>query len=166
MYIYLAKNFGNLYNISVIMTERDTEEKKVLNEEPFKVDSNDLKNTLHLCIVAITFLTHHKQLGVGSGILISSNLVLTVAHNFYDKNYNSENEHFKIYCEVKGEVENFYEVESFRYLESFKTCSKSSRMEHDFALVKLKTSLPFKEYMPLSLVCKKCIIENNNKTHL
>jgi V8-like Glu-specific endopeptidase len=82
------------------MEERDTEEKKVRNEELFKVGSRDSKNILHRSIVAITLLTNHKQFAVGSGFLISPNLVLTVAHNFYDKNYNSENENFKIYCEV------------------------------------------------------------------
>ena len=60
--------------------------------------------------MALTFLTPLKQYAVGTGFLISANLILTAAHNLYDKRYNLENDDFKLYCEVKGEIEEFYEI--------------------------------------------------------
>jgi V8-like Glu-specific endopeptidase len=81
-----------------MIEEKSREEKKILNEELFRVDLNDLTNILHRSIVALTFLTPYKQYAVGTGFLISANLVLTAAHNLYEKRYNLENEDFKLYC--------------------------------------------------------------------
>jgi hypothetical protein len=39
---------------------------------------------MHRSIGALTFLNKSKLPRVGSGVLISKNLVLTVAHNIYD----------------------------------------------------------------------------------
>jgi V8-like Glu-specific endopeptidase len=43
-----------------------------------------------------------KQVNVGSGVLISKNLVLTSAHNIYDTIYSSENYDFKFYLGANG----------------------------------------------------------------
>jgi V8-like Glu-specific endopeptidase len=65
---------------------------------------------LHRSIGAITFLNKNKQLGMGSGVLISPNLVLTVAHNIYDRAYNCENEEFKFYLGADGVASSYYEI--------------------------------------------------------
>jgi hypothetical protein len=62
-------------------------EKLVRNEDLFPISKQDLKSILHRSIGAITFLNGMKQLTMGSGVLISPDLVLTVAHNLYDKKY-------------------------------------------------------------------------------
>lgn len=43
---------------------------------------------MHQSIGALTSLNSMKQACVGSGVLVSPNLILTSAHNIYDKNFN------------------------------------------------------------------------------
>jgi V8-like Glu-specific endopeptidase len=69
----------------------------------------------HRSIGAITFLTKKKRFAVGSGILISKNIVLTAAHNIYDKDYNCENSDFRFYVGANGETNIFYTAESWKY---------------------------------------------------
>jgi V8-like Glu-specific endopeptidase len=140
--------------------------KLVRNEELSPVERHDLKSTLHRSMVALTFVNGMRKLCVGSGVLISPNLVLTAAHNVYDKNYQSEHDNFKVYQGADGVAKKYYEVESKRYLPAFKDCPKSGRIEFDYALLKLKDSIPFDRYMPLSAICEHCLMENNNQTAL
>jgi hypothetical protein len=60
-------------------------EKLVKNESLFPIDKDELKTLLHRSIGALTSLDTKKQLCLGSGVAISRNLVLTAAHNIYDK---------------------------------------------------------------------------------
>jgi V8-like Glu-specific endopeptidase len=53
-------------------------------------------------IGALTFFNKKKQPGCGSGVLISNNLVLTAAHNIYDKAYECENTGFRFYVGAHG----------------------------------------------------------------
>lgn len=60
------------------------EEKIIYQEQLFSITDHAL--TLHhRSIGGMTFLTKLKQMGMGSGVLISKNLFLTAAHNIYDK---------------------------------------------------------------------------------
>lgn len=60
-------------------------EKIVRNEELFCIDNPALLQTLlHRSIGAITFQASNKTF-CGSGTLISPYLILTAAHNVYDK---------------------------------------------------------------------------------
>jgi V8-like Glu-specific endopeptidase len=45
---------------------------------------------------------------VGSGVLISRDLVLTAAHNLYDKEQKKENDDFKFYLGAQDTVEKYY----------------------------------------------------------
>lgn len=53
-------------------------------------------------MVAITFMNKYKQSLAGSGVLLTKNMVLTAAHNIYDKSYNQENTDFRFYVGVNG----------------------------------------------------------------
>jgi V8-like Glu-specific endopeptidase len=61
------------------------QEKKIYDEDLFLVDESDMKQKLHRSIGALSFLTPNKRVAAGSGVLISRNLILTAAHNLYDK---------------------------------------------------------------------------------
>jgi V8-like Glu-specific endopeptidase len=117
------------------------------------LNGESLKSLLHRSIGALTFLNKIKKLAKGSAALISPNLILTVAHNIYDKSYQHENDFFKFYLGVDGVAEQFYEVESYRFMSEYKTCPPSSKMENDYALMKLKTPIDFKEYLSLAIPC-------------
>jgi V8-like Glu-specific endopeptidase len=71
-------------------------------------------------------------------VLISKNILLTAAHNIYDKKYNCENSNFKFYVGAFGVTDIFYKAEEWRYPERFKTCSNNmKRLQFDYALIKL-----------------------------
>jgi hypothetical protein len=55
------------------------------NEPFFPVSPADLASLLHRSIGALTFLNKKMQICAGTGTLISRDLVLTVAHNIFDK---------------------------------------------------------------------------------
>jgi hypothetical protein len=60
-------------------------EKIVRNEELAFIDSSYLHTLIHRSIGCLTFLDGTKRMGVGTGTVIAPDLVLTAAHNFYDK---------------------------------------------------------------------------------
>jgi hypothetical protein len=47
-------------------------------------------------------------------VLISKNLILTAAHNIYNKEYKCENSDFKFYIGAHGITDVFYEAEKWR----------------------------------------------------
>ncbi len=55
----------------------------------------------------------------GTAVLIAPNLILTVAHNFYDKLNDTQNIEIKFYLGVNGKLSKYYEVESFYYPEEY-----------------------------------------------
>jgi V8-like Glu-specific endopeptidase len=61
------------------------EEKIIYDEELFPVEKGLLESIVHSSIGAFTFINSKKLPCAGSGVLISRNLVLTAAHNLYDK---------------------------------------------------------------------------------
>ena len=72
---------------------------------------------------------------MGSGVLISKNIVLTAAHNIYNRVQGYENTAFKVYFGADGTAKQYYDVEEFRYMREFKT--KDNKTPYDFALLKL-----------------------------
>ena len=60
------------------------EEKIIQNQQLFKIENEQLHELMHhRSIGALTILDRHKHFGVGSGVLLSRDLVLTAAHNIY-----------------------------------------------------------------------------------
>lgn len=64
------------------------------------------KKVLHRNICAIRFAAKKSgsKFGVGSGVLLSSNIVLTAAHNIYDKDTDCEYDKtvYKVYVGAIG----------------------------------------------------------------
>jgi hypothetical protein len=109
----------------------------------------------------LSFLTPERRMAVGSGVLISRDLVLTAAHNLYDKDVGKKNEVFKFYIGASGTAEKYYGLEDSRYPSEFKNCPISEKLEFDYALVKLKQPIEYKEYLELSFPCDTCLMDNN-----
>lgn len=58
-------------------------EKSFVNKPIYRVKAEDFKDAMHQSIVAI-YISLGTKTTVGSGILISSDLILTAAHNVYN----------------------------------------------------------------------------------
>lgn len=110
-------------------------------------------------------------MGMGSGVLISPNLVLTVAHNIYDLEYGGINCDFKLYFGADGSAEEYFEVESWRYIKKYEDsfdCKEGDpalrhlkRLEFDYALIKLKKRVIHSKYLPLSASCEQCLMDHD-----
>lgn len=59
-------------------------------------------------MVALTFEDANNNINTGSGVLISTNTVLTAAHNLFNKKLNAENKDFKIYIGANGIGDEYY----------------------------------------------------------
>lgn len=66
---------------------------------------------LHKNIVAIIWRNRYNRVGRGSGVLISKDLVLTCAHNFYYEEKRVEDILFSIYPGACGKLERPYKIE-------------------------------------------------------
>jgi hypothetical protein len=116
-----------------------------------------MPSILHRSIGAFRFFNHNLRVFGGSGVLLSKNIVLTVAHNLYDKNrssatkkkekdlkkYEYDRLRFRFY---NGEIlgQNYYEIEDWRYLPEFlKSPNDTTGYKFDYALVKLKTKTEY-----------------------
>ncbi len=72
---------------------------------------------------------------VGSGILISPNIVLTVAHNVWCRNFANKNINIRFYPGQRGFLKNPYECEIIYYPKDYE--SKHQPAQFDYALLKL-----------------------------
>jgi V8-like Glu-specific endopeptidase len=83
------------------------------------VEKELLKTLIHRSIGAFTFTNSSKLPCAGSGVLVSRNLILTAAHNLYDKNNNQElnKKSYKFYlqAEADGIAKRFYEIDDWRF---------------------------------------------------
>jgi V8-like Glu-specific endopeptidase len=104
----------------LLQEDEDTiEEKLILNEKLFPVEKELLKTFIHQSIGAFTFTNSSKFPCAGSGVLVSRNLILTAAHNLYDKKTNQElnkkSYRFYLQAEADGIAKRYYEIDDWRF---------------------------------------------------
>lgn len=96
------------------------EQKDIGNEALMKMSEYLIKKHLLLLLRkslgALTFETRNG-IGKGTAVLISGNLILTCAHNIYDKVINYAYTNFKFYLAVHGDSTHYYEIETYRFME-------------------------------------------------
>jgi V8-like Glu-specific endopeptidase len=104
----------------------------------------------HIGVVLAVYSGSIFQLG--TGILISPNLVLTCAHVIHCKAYQN-NPFPKIYFlpAQYGELKKFYEIEQAETPEEYRSGEKwLFKKAYDYALLKLKDSFEESGFLPLS----------------
>lgn len=84
------------------------DEKAILNERISRIEGEKLKEVLHRSIGCITYLDKDQQIQYGTGFMIASDIVITAAHNLYDKDYDFQYTDFKFYLGISGPAENYY----------------------------------------------------------
>jgi hypothetical protein len=86
-------------------------EKKINGEELIRINELEIQTQFHKWIGAITFKVG-TGFGKGTAVLISKNLILTVAHNIFTKNIGNGIKHtdFKFYLAPNGVVDKFYTI--------------------------------------------------------
>ena len=151
--ILSMESYQSAYRSSKAQKEKDNrkiifnEEIKIGDEKLFKIPKKDMNNQLHKHIGALLFLhPGSTEIGKGTGVLISPNLVLTVAHNLYHRQTKEEFYGFKFYPKQSGQLEQYYEVESTFYPKQFKQYSSAI---YDYALLKLTKKVNTDKFMPL-----------------
>ena len=81
----------------------------------YDVKEKEMKEQLHRFMVAIVWrkeIFNSPKTGRGSGILISPNLVLTVAHNFYFDGDRVEDKFFELFVGQSGPMLRPYKIEA------------------------------------------------------
>ena len=75
------------------------------------VKAEEMKELMHKSIGSITFNHPHKNpMGLGTGFLISENLVLTSAHNIYDREFKVYHQNLNFYPSAYGILSNPIEI--------------------------------------------------------
>ena len=73
----------------------------------YEVKKKEMRQRMHRFMVAIVWRrTKHgvPSVGRGSGVLISPNLILTVAHNFFHNRERVENLYFELFIGQRGKL--------------------------------------------------------------
>jgi V8-like Glu-specific endopeptidase len=106
----------------------------------------------HNC-VGVIYGEYSDKLVVGTGFLIGSDLVLTVAHNLYSKRIKIEYKNLVFYPGVSGSLdhENAYKVASYRYPQQYPASPEGKDLEYDYALLKLERRVQRERYIELGI---------------
>ena len=102
----------------------------------------------------MNFITKNKDIGKGTGFLIASDLILTLAHNLYDKKTGDcyiNNGEVHIYPGVSGPLSKPFKVLDYRFPEAFMTCSEKEKRKYDYALLKIDGKIERSKYFSLGV---------------
>ena len=102
----------------------------------------------------MNFINKNKTIGKGTGFLIASDLILTLAHNLYDRkadDYYFKNGEAHIYPGVSGPLSKPFKVLDYRFPEEFKTCSAKDKRKYDYALLKIEGKIELGKYFSLGV---------------
>ena len=98
-----------------------------------------MKHILHKSIGAILF-KGKKSSGRGTGILISPNLVLTVAHSLCNSAIGEEYTDFKFYPRQNGTLTKYYSISKVFYPKEY--LSQQNNLTKDYGLMLLSEKVP------------------------
>jgi V8-like Glu-specific endopeptidase len=111
-----------------------------------------VKDFPHDC-VGVIYGEYSNKLVVGTGFLIGSDLVLTVAHNLSSKGGKVEYQNLVFYPGVSGSLlpENAYKVASHRCPQQYAAAPEGKDLEYDYALLKLDRRVHREKYIELGV---------------
>lgn len=103
----------------------------------------------HRLIGAVIFKKHNKaaDISLGTGILISPDIVLTAAHNLYNFKNKAEHKKFRFYLGQSGRLTSYYSVETVYYPEEF---TKTNSATHDYGLLHLSERVYVEGFLPFN----------------
>jgi V8-like Glu-specific endopeptidase len=104
------------------------------------------------------FRNSFNELQRGTGFLIASDLVLTVAHNVYSREDRTRSVNMVFCPGVSGEItpDNTYKVINMRFPDGYRTCPGKETINYDYALLKLDRKVVRQQYIELGLNYVHC----------
>jgi V8-like Glu-specific endopeptidase len=94
----------------------------------------------HRLIGAVIFKKHDQEdISLGTGILISPDIVLIAAHNLYNFKKKAKHKKFWFYLGQSGRLTSYYPVKAVYYPEEF---TKTNNATHDYGLLHLSERVP------------------------
>ena len=115
------------------------------------VEEEEMENLPHRHIGVVLAVHPMGVFQLGTGILISRDLVLTCAHVTHSKEYMAEFESIYFYPAQYGELSNFIQIEDTATPEEYLTEEKwLFRKAYDYTLLKLKEKVDESGFLPLS----------------
>ena len=115
-------------------------------ETPAKVTEDMMRELPHTLIGAITMENDRSEVGLGTGILISPDLVLTSAHNLYRWRARKMYENFRFYLAQNGPLGKYFQVKSWYYPEEY---TQKTLPLYDYALLRLTEKAEVKGFINL-----------------
>lgn len=61
------------------------------------MDDENERKLLHRSLRALTFIDKDEQIGFGNAVQISKDIILTAAHNIYNRKYKTDNSAFRVF---------------------------------------------------------------------
>ena len=110
----------------------------------------------HRC-VGVIYAEHGKEMLIGTGFLLASNLVLTVAHNLYSRKSKSYLTNLVFYPGVSSEhnQKNGLKAIEWRLPQEYISSEGQDPIKYDYALLKLEGHVEGGEFLELGVSYKK-----------
>jgi V8-like Glu-specific endopeptidase len=131
----------------------DPEEKKFEGAYLGAVNGSEAQRFPNNCIGVLYTKNRGELMMLGTGFLVTCNLVATVAHNLYSRKEKIEIKELYFYPGICGQLHprESYKVRSYRFPEEYKSCSKEEVLKYDYALLKIERKVIRDSYIELGV---------------
>jgi V8-like Glu-specific endopeptidase len=130
-----------------------------MGDKLYKLSEEELEEPPYMFTGLIQGITNSDQRCIGTGTLISPNLVLTCAHNIFLHTTGDVQKEIRFYPRQYGLLQAHFEVETYFFPEEFREKNCAS---YDYALLKLREKVSdFEMILPLCVDYRQLHLTEN-----